>query len=388
MIHSPTNKSGEVHALKFHGKASSFFIICLINGFLSLITLGIFLPWALVRCRRYIYENMELHGTRFGYHAKGRDIFISWFAITVIISILGFIESLSDHAGEMASTPWVLILAMPCMMVKSLSYHATMTTLNNVRFWFQCSMLRAWCVLVGIPLVTLVVFSIVFIGYSNLMGPPSGVNSLIARVICGVVVGMVVFCAINGIIYRHWITLLANNFKFGIHSFDVNIKTSKCVIISLISMAILIPFMIVIIKMFMSLMDQYGLFGLLSGHTGAFALSYLLYFIAIVLSSAYAFSALRNYTFNNLMLAKSIRFHSSLTFVGTALNLLLLFVVSSLTLGLAYPWAKIRLLRYQVEHTTVIGDLDELDLTNDDQPLDMGIFARISRGTATALPFM
>lgn len=98
MIHSPTNNSGEVHALKFHGKASSFFIICLINAFLSLITLGIFLPWALVRCRRYIYENMELHGTRFGYHAKGRDIFISWFAITVIISILGFIESLSDHA--------------------------------------------------------------------------------------------------------------------------------------------------------------------------------------------------------------------------------------------------------------------------------------------------
>lgn len=388
MIHSPANESGEVHALKFHGKASSFFIICLINGFLSLITLGIFLPWALVRCRRYIYENMELHGKRFGYHAKGRDIFISWFAITLAMSVLGFIEGLSAHPGEMASTPWVLILLMPCMIVKSLSYHAAMTTLNNVRFGFKCSMLRAWLILLGMPLLSIIVLSLIFIGYTHLMETPSGVNSLIAHAICGAVVAMVVFCSIYGIIYRYWITLLAKKFKFGIHKFNINIKTSKCIIISLISMAILIPFLIVIVKIFMSLMEQYGLFGLLNGHTGAFVLSYLLYFVAIALSSSYAFAALRNYTFNNLTLAKNIRFHSSLTFVGIALNLLLLILASALTLGLAYPWAKIRLLRYQVEHTTVIGNLDELELTNDDRPLDTGIFARISRGTAVALPFM
>ena len=88
------------------------------------------------------------------------------------------------------------------------------------------------------------------------------------------------------------------------------------------------------------------------------------------------------------MLAKRIRFHSSLTFVGIALNLLLLIFVSSLTFGLAYPWLKIRFLRYQIENTTVFGNLDELELTNDDSPLDTGIFALISRGTATALPFM
>ncbi|MFV0569088.1 MAG: hypothetical protein ACK5NJ_10975 [Citrobacter portucalensis] len=49
---------------------------------------------------------------------------------------------------------------------------------------------------------------------------------------------------------------------------------------------------------------------------------------------------------------------------------------------------RIRLLRYQIEQTVVIGNLDELDLTNDDIPLDTGAFAIISRGTATALPFM
>lgn len=71
-----------------------------------------------------------------------------------------------------------------------------------------------------------------------------------------------------------------------------------------------------------------------------------------------------------------------------ALYLLLITFITMITCGLAYPWLRIRLLRYQIEQTVVIGNLDELDLTNDDIPLDTGAFAIISRGTATALPFM
>ena len=388
MTHSPVGELGEAHNLKFHGTASSFFRICLVNGFLSLITLGIFLPWALVRCRRYIYENMELNGSRFGYNAKGRDIFISWFTITIIMLVLGFIDGSHSHANSMASAPWVLILVMPCMIVKSIGYHASMTTLNNVRFGFKCSMLRAWWVLLGMPLLAVVLLSIVFIGYGKMLGSPSSVSALLTRIVCELVIAIIVFGAISGLVYRNWIMLLTNNLKFGIHSFDINIKTSKCIIISLISMIIVVPFIIVIAKILISVVDQYGLFGLFNGHMGAVTLSYILYIAAILLSSAYAFSALRNYTLNNLMLAKRIRFHSSLTFVGIALNLLLLIFVSSRTFGLAYPWLKIRFLRYQIENTTVFGNLDELELTNDDSPLDTGIFALISRGTATALPFM
>lgn len=49
------SKTQESHSLIFHGKGSSFFIICLVNVILSVITCGIFLPWAIVRCRRYIF---------------------------------------------------------------------------------------------------------------------------------------------------------------------------------------------------------------------------------------------------------------------------------------------------------------------------------------------
>ena len=87
------------------------------------------------------------------------------------------------------------------------------------------------------------------------------------------------------------------------------------------------------------------------------------------------------------MLGDDIRFHSSLTFFGMVVNLLLLTFGSLITLGLAYPWLKIRFIRYQVNRTTLSGHLDALELTNDERPLDTGIFARISRGAAPTLPF-
>ena len=42
------------HAFEFRGDGGSYFLICLVNSLLVLVTLGIYLPWALMKCRRYI----------------------------------------------------------------------------------------------------------------------------------------------------------------------------------------------------------------------------------------------------------------------------------------------------------------------------------------------
>lgn len=386
MSPSFTKENRETHAFTFYGKGSSFFIICLVNVILSMITCGIFLPWAFVRSRRYLYESMELNGARFNYHASGGSIFISWLVISIIIAALCFIELAITHSAEVVFAPWVCMLFYPFMMVKSLSYHAAMTTLNNVRFGFQCSMLRVWWVMMGIPIVTILLLLGLFNGYVRLIGPPSSIDAVITLIVCCVVLGLIVIAVVNGIVYRYWIELFAKNASFGINKFNLNIKTSKCIIISIISMVILIPFILVISRIIITSFHRL-LSGSLDGYMGMFTLVYLLYIVGILLASAYVFSALRNYAFNNLILGDDIRFHSSLTFFGIATNLLLLTFGSLITLGLAYPWLKIRLIRYQANHTSVSGSLNALDLTNDERPLDTGIFARISRGAAPTLPF-
>lgn len=74
---------------------------------------------------------------------------------------------------------------------------------------------------------------------------------------------------------------------------------------------------------------------------------YFLYFLAIIVVTSYLYVALRNLFLNNLSLANdSIRFHSSVTAHGMLWRLLVVFVISGVTLGLAYPWLKIWLVSW------------------------------------------
>ncbi|WP_263422215.1 DUF898 family protein [Escherichia coli] len=48
------------HSFVFHGTGERYFLICVVNVLLTIITLGIYLPWALMKCKRYLYANMEV----------------------------------------------------------------------------------------------------------------------------------------------------------------------------------------------------------------------------------------------------------------------------------------------------------------------------------------
>ena len=49
------------HSFVFHGTGERYFLICVVNVLLTIITLGIYLPWALMKCKRYLYANMEVN---------------------------------------------------------------------------------------------------------------------------------------------------------------------------------------------------------------------------------------------------------------------------------------------------------------------------------------
>jgi uncharacterized membrane protein YjgN (DUF898 family) len=42
------------------------------------------------------------------------------------------------------------------------------------------------------------------------------------------------------------------------------------------------------------------------------------------------------------------------------------------TLGLAYPWMKMRFIRYQATHSHVEGNLDDVALTDHDEQVEKG----------------
>ena len=92
---------------------------------------------------------------------------------------------------------------------------------------------------------------------------------------------------------------------------------------------------------------------------------------------------------NGLTLADGrIRFASTLTFHGVVVQLLQLIAVSFITLGIAYPWMKMRFIRYQATHSHVEGNLDDVALTDHDEQVEKGFLTLISRGVLPVVPFI
>ncbi|EKH7381422.1 DUF898 domain-containing protein, partial [Salmonella enterica subsp. enterica serovar Cerro] len=379
----------------FTGKGGKYFVICLVNFLLTCITLGIYAPWAMVKCRRYIYTNMTLNNQPFAYKATGGALFISVLLVFIIYIVsLSLIEH--GHPGLGFTLFGLLIAIIPFMAVKGLQYQAMMTSLNGVRFGFQCSMRRAWWYMFALPVLLMVALYIVLYIISLVT---IAVGGLVFNIVFLGLLAIIGIGVINGITYSKWMTLFGNGANFGIHRFSIQVNVKTCIRGCVLAMLTLFPFAVVIgyliapvftDMILLSMMGNAQAGGaLILQYYGQIMACYFLYFLAIIVVSSYLYAALRNLFLNNLSLANnSIRFHSSVTAHGMLWRLLVVVMISGVTLGLAYPWLKIWLVSWLAQNTQVQGDLDSLELTNDEKPLENSLLMWISRGIMPYFPFI
>ncbi|ELO4113196.1 DUF898 domain-containing protein [Salmonella enterica] len=390
-----SSKDNHNHTLVFTGKGGKYFVICLVNFLLTCITLGIYAPWAMVKCRRYIYTNMTLNNQPFAYKATGGALFVSMLLVFIIYGIsLSLIEH--GHPGLSFTLFGLLIAIIPFMAVKGLQYQAMMTSLNGVSFGFQCSMRRAWWCMFALPALLMVALYIVLYVISLIT---TAVGGLVFNIVFLGLLAIIGIGVINGITYSKWMTLFGNSANFGIHRFSIQVNVKTCIRGCVLAMLTLFPFAVVIgyliapvftDMIFLSMMGNAQAEGtLILQYYGQIMACYFLYFLAIIVVSSYLYAALRNLFLNNLSLANnSIRFHSSVTSHGMLWRLLVVVMVSGVTLGLAYPWLKIWLVSWLAQNTQVQGDLDSLELTNDEKPLENSLLMWISRGIMPYFPFI
>ncbi|HCM1915620.1 TPA: DUF898 domain-containing protein [Salmonella enterica subsp. salamae serovar 28:r:e,n,z15] len=390
-----SSKDNHNHTLVFTGKGGKYFVICLVNFLLTCITLGIYAPWAMVKCRRYIYNNMTLNNQPFAYKATGSALFVSMLLVFIVYGIsLSLIEH--GHPGLGCTLFGLLIAIIPFMAVKGLQYQAMMTSLNGVRFGFQCSMRRAWWCMFALPVLLMVVLYIVLYVISLIT---TAIGGLVFNIVFLGLLAIIGMGVINGITYSKWMTLFGNGANFGIHRFSIQVNVKTCIRGCVLAMLTLFPFAVVIgyliapvftdlIFLSMTGNMQAGESVILQYYSPIMA-SYFLYLLAIIVVTSYLYVTLRNLFLNNLSLANdSIRFHSSVTSHGLLWRLLVVFVISGVTLGLAYPWLKMWLVGWLAQNTQVQGDLDSLELTNDEKPLENGPLMWISRGIMPYFPFI
>lgn len=361
----------------FQGSGKGYFAVWLVNILLTLITAGLYLPWALVRARRYFYENTELGGARFSYHATGRSIFVGWLCLLVLYVIF-LINVVHQNVGLQLCMIGLFLIFFPWLITQGLRYQLLMTEINGVRFNFYASPLRAWWVMMGCPLLIIIASVVIFSLFASSAVSSGSYGAIFTMIGIGTLVLMLGIAIMQGVYTAQWFGMLVNNLQYGKLKFAGEFSAKKCFTIIVLSMLLFVPFIAVVLYIIIPaffMMTQYAyaagddpeqLALLMGPFYGKLLFSYLLYIAGAVVCYIFAFVKLRNYLYSQLSLEGDIRFSSTVTigrvFLISVTNLL----VCCVTLFLAWPWAKVRFTRYLLENTYVHGDLEALPLEKHD----------------------
>jgi uncharacterized membrane protein YjgN (DUF898 family) len=98
---APFTRPADEFALSFDGKTWDYFRVRMVAFLLTVLTCGIFLPWAEMRCQRFIYEHTRLGTTALEYRARPFEVFkvqlltalapSAWLAAIPRLHALGFV---------------------------------------------------------------------------------------------------------------------------------------------------------------------------------------------------------------------------------------------------------------------------------------------------------
>ncbi len=357
--------------LEFHGKGLEYFKIWIVNIFLSVITVGIYSAWAKVRSKRYFYGNTVLHGAVFEYHAKplgilkGRVIAVIFLAIAIGLGIL------HPLAGPISSI--VIAIVTPWVIWRSIIFNARMTSYRNVRFGFMGKGLTLYYILLVIPLLfasagATLGWVIGFLGRSIDLFGLRGINQINAAIIGGILGVYLSF----PYIHKNLTSYFLNHRLFGQGRFRARLHGSfyywsylKWFI--LLSVITAVCWSIVFLA---NTLVGNNLSFLRAGGTRDAALAALppmvlvLALIPFLLGfswlKAYITTLFRNYGYGRLQLQSAATFKSQMDhnrlFSIQFTNFLLLVI----TLGIAWPWTRIRLVRYRIETLSarIYGDVE------------------------------
>jgi uncharacterized membrane protein YjgN (DUF898 family) len=140
-------------ALRFNGSGSEYFRIWIVNLLLTLLTLGLYYPFAKVRRLRYFYGNTTLAGDEFQFHGNPWKMLRGF----VLMAALAGAYALASNVS-----PWAALVALaamaslwPALFRASLQFRLGNTSWRGLRFQFLGSAGGAYRALLPMQLTLL-----------------------------------------------------------------------------------------------------------------------------------------------------------------------------------------------------------------------------------------
>ncbi len=145
----------ERHAVHFTGNAREFFGIWFVNLVLSIVTLGIYSAWAKVRTERYFYGNTLLGDSPFEYLAqpiailKGRLIA---YAVAIALGLCAHFQIWSVYIPLIL----LVLVLLPWLIQRTLRFRARYSAWRGLRFRFVDGVFESYLNFFFKPMLNLV----------------------------------------------------------------------------------------------------------------------------------------------------------------------------------------------------------------------------------------
>lgn len=309
--------------LEFTGSGSEYFRIWIVNILLSIVTLGIYSAWAKVKANKYLYSCTRLNGSSFDYH--GNPIAILKGRIVAVAMIVAYNVAFTSSPLLGGIILLLFMAAMPWMIWRSLQFKLHNTSYRGVRFGFDGSAGRAyWCYLV-MPILAAITLWI-FLG-------PKLHHSLKK--------------------FQH------TESRYGNHHFDFDATAGS------FYKAYYIFFIPLLIGIFV-LGAVFAMIGTVAQaalgtdpQTMPLVVSGLIYLFMLLVLPVFM-TMIQNLIWNHTSIGEH-RFKSELKWGRMTYITITNLVAIVCTLGLFIPFAKVRMLRYRLDSTSMLvaGNLDE-----------------------------
>ena len=311
--------------LDFTGGVGEYYGVVILNYLLTLITLGIYSPWAKVRKERYFHSNTAFLGEGFQYLATGKQLFVGRVVAIIFLIALSIAEFI-PYIGVAISILFVVV-ALPFVLNRSVRFKARNVAWRDVRFGWHGSFGMAVLVWMIYPILSFVTLGLA--------------QPLAARAL-----------------RRHF----ADNHSFGGASFSADLTLgafygalAKAVFFAIILIALFggvtgaMAFMM-LSEMFSgvsSYEDLALLFAVMPDEQKAlFALPVVGVGFALFLSGQYYFALVRHIMIDNLRLQGGIRFRSQLSGFKFAMLMVSNLLINLISLGFAQPYTVVRKYRF------------------------------------------
>ncbi|MDA0348530.1 MAG: YjgN family protein [Verrucomicrobia bacterium] len=322
-------KELETFRMSFTGNAGEYFRIWIVNLFLTIVTLGIYFPWAVVRQRKYLYANTWLGEDNFGFHANPIALLKGYIIVVIGALIYGLSSFIHPFAplGVLA----ILGLSFPFLVWKAIRFRARYSSFRNIRFKFTGELGQAYvlylCWALLIPFTAgLIVPYIEFLKKEYLIRNLSFGNQKFN------------FKGVGGAFYPPYLGAIGIGF------------------LGYIAMAIFV-FIPISLAQALALPENIREVFMV----GTMIIGYLILLLAFAIGKSLIYSRIQNYSWG----VTDIGFSTSFKSEYELKPLLVLDITNGLaiffSLGLATPWATIRKKKYVVAHLLVNLDKDQLE---------------------------